>query len=100
MIDSLFYQLITNFFELFAGGRELPDDLRQKVQTDGSLVINPVQKSADSGVYTCWARNKQGHSARRSGEVTVIGKKLRFVGLKNERIDSNFIEEIIISAAF
>ncbi|XP_055845688.1 cell adhesion molecule Dscam2 isoform X7 [Episyrphus balteatus] len=53
-------------------GRELPDDIRQRVQPDGSLVISPVQKNADSGVYTCWARNKQGHSARRSGEVTVI----------------------------
>ncbi|XP_055691014.1 cell adhesion molecule Dscam2 isoform X2 [Lutzomyia longipalpis] len=53
-------------------GRELPDDIRQKVQPDGSLVISPVQKTDDSGVYTCWARNKQGHSARRSGEVTVI----------------------------
>lgn len=62
------------------GGRELPDDIRQKVQIDGSLVINPVQKSADSGVYTCWARNKQGHSARRSGEVTVIGKKIGVFG--------------------
>lgn len=57
------------------GGRELPDDIRQKVQPDGALVITSVQKTADSGVYTCWARNKQGHSARRSGEVTVIGKK-------------------------
>lgn len=56
------------------GGRELPDDIRQKVQSDGSLVISPVQKQDDSGVYTCWARNKQGHSARRSGEVAVIGK--------------------------
>ncbi|XP_074032455.1 Down syndrome cell adhesion molecule 2 isoform X3 [Leptinotarsa decemlineata] len=54
------------------GGRELPDDLRQKVLGDGTLVINPVEKKADSGVYTCWARNKQGHSARRSGEVNVI----------------------------
>lgn len=36
-------------------------------------MVSPVQKNADSGVYTCWARNKQGHSARRSGEVTVIG---------------------------
>lgn len=58
----------------FKDGRELPDDIRQKVQPDGSLIISPVQKTDDSGVYTCWARNKQGHSARRSGEVTVIGK--------------------------
>ncbi|KAJ9598444.1 hypothetical protein L9F63_010888, partial [Diploptera punctata] len=55
-------------------GRELPDDLRQKVQSDGTLVITPVQKATDAGVYTCSAKNKQGHSARRSGEVTVIGK--------------------------
>ncbi|XP_044271118.1 Down syndrome cell adhesion molecule-like protein Dscam2 isoform X3 [Tribolium madens] len=53
-------------------GRELPDDLRQKVLKDGTLIIHPVEKKADSGVYTCWARNKQGHSARRSGEVSVI----------------------------
>ena len=55
------------------GGRELPDGLRQKVLADGTLQINPVEKKADTGVYTCWARNKQGHSARRSGEVNVIG---------------------------
>lgn len=58
------------------GGRELPEDIRQKVQTDGSLIVSPVQKKDDSGVYTCWARNKQGHSARRSGEVSVIGQWL------------------------
>jgi hypothetical protein len=61
---------------LFQGGRELPDDLRQKVQSDGTLVISPVQKATDAGVYTCSAKNKQGHSAKRSGEVTVIGKTL------------------------
>jgi len=44
------------------------------VQSDGTLVINPVEKATDAGVYTCTAKNKQGHSARRSGEVAVIGK--------------------------
>ncbi|XP_043495201.1 Down syndrome cell adhesion molecule-like protein Dscam2 isoform X9 [Polistes fuscatus] len=52
--------------------RELPDHLRQKVHPDGTLVITNVQKKTDAGVYTCWARNKQGHSARRSGDVAVI----------------------------
>lgn len=62
------------------GGRELPEDIRQKV-VDGVLIVSPVQKKdsgnsgvyGDSGVYTCWAKNKQGRSARRSGEVSVIG---------------------------
>ena len=55
-------------------GRELPDNIRQKVLPDGTLVVSSVQKEVDTGTYTCWARNKQGHSARRSGDVTVIGK--------------------------
>lgn len=58
------------------GGKELPEDIRQKVETDGTLSVFPVQKTEDSGVYTCWAKNKQGMSARRSGEVKVIGKKM------------------------
>lgn len=60
------------------GNRELPDDLRQKVLRDGTLMISSVQKHGDAGVYTCWARNKQGHSARRSGDVAVIGKAYHF----------------------
>jgi hypothetical protein len=56
----------------------LPEDIRQKVTlSTGLLQINPVQKASDAGVYTCWARNKQGQTARRSGEVTVIGKLIR-----------------------
>ncbi|KAG8230029.1 hypothetical protein J437_LFUL009995 [Ladona fulva] len=56
----------------FTGNRELPVDLRQKVYPNGTLSVEHVQKKTDAGVYTCTARNKQGHSARRSGEVTVI----------------------------
>lgn len=52
----------------------MPDNLRQKVMDDGTLIVLSVQKESDTGTYTCWARNKQGHSARRSGDVTVIGK--------------------------
>lgn len=59
--------------------RELPDNLRQKVLPDGTLMISSVQKNGDPGVYTCWARNKQGHSARRSGDVAVIGKAYYFL---------------------
>ena len=62
-------------------GRELPIDIRQKVEMDGTLLISPVQKKSDSGIYTCWAKNKQGHSARRSGEVNVIGKQFSLCSL-------------------
>lgn len=65
------------------GGRELPDDLRQKVLRDGTLIISSVEKKSDSGVYTCWARNKQGHSARRSGEVAVIGQIFFYLQIYN-----------------
>ncbi|XP_059476003.1 cell adhesion molecule Dscam2 isoform X1 [Neocloeon triangulifer] len=53
-------------------GRELPVDLRQKVFPNGTLAIRHVQKPTDAGMYTCTARNKQGHSSRRNGEITVI----------------------------
>ncbi|XP_066139979.1 cell adhesion molecule Dscam2 isoform X2 [Euwallacea fornicatus] len=53
-------------------GSELPNALRQKVLSDGTLIIEPVEKKEDAGVYTCWARNKRGQTARRSGEVDVI----------------------------
>lgn len=69
---SLIYCILLLFVK---GGRELPDDLRQRVTPDGTLEVQPVQKADDAGVYTCWARNKQGHVARRSGEVAVIGKE-------------------------
>ena len=55
--------------------RELPVDLRQRI-LNGVLYIEPVQKTTDSGTYTCAAKNKQGQGARRSGEVFVIGTQI------------------------
>lgn len=69
-------------------GRELPDNIRQKVMPDGTLVVSSVQKEVDTGTYTCWARNKQGHSARRSGDVTVIGKAVNFSSITDIQEDS------------
>lgn len=60
---------------LKTGGRELPEGLRQKV-ISGTLYVNSVQKDTDAGVYECWARNKQGQTARRRAEVAVIGRYL------------------------
>lgn len=57
-----------------AGNAELPEDLRQKVFPTGVLRVERVQKVADAGLYTCVARNKQGHTARRGADVQVIGK--------------------------
>lgn len=74
--------------------RELPDDLRQKVLPDGTLMINSVQKKGDAGVYTCWARNKQGHSARRSGDVAVIGKASLLVSYDNELPQVDYFEDV------
>lgn len=55
------------------GNKQLPTEIRQSVERDGTLVITSVQKDTDVGVYTCVARNKQGQKARRTGEVSVIG---------------------------
>lgn len=57
-----------------AGNVELPEDIRQKVLAGGVLQVQRVQKAVDAGLYACTARNKQGHTARRSAEVQVIGK--------------------------
>lgn len=55
-------------------GKQLPTDLRQNLERDGTLVITAVLKEMDMGSYTCWARNKQGQISRRNGDVAVIGE--------------------------
>lgn len=60
-----------------ADGRRLPLNSRQRIQFNGSFVIDPVDKSADSGVYTCEARGQNSLAARQSLNLNVIGKLSR-----------------------
>lgn len=47
---------------------------RQRVYSNGSLVIEHAQRQEDAGTYTCQAQNRQKHTARRDVEVQVIGQ--------------------------
>lgn len=46
---------------------------RQSVSTNGTLVVEPVQK-LDAGTYTCMAGNKQGSMSQRTVNIRVMGK--------------------------
>ncbi|XP_065347787.1 cell adhesion molecule Dscam2-like isoform X4 [Cloeon dipterum] len=49
----------------------LPTNIRQKVN-NGTLIIDNVQRTLDSGTYTCIAKNKQNYSSQRSVTIRVL----------------------------
>ena len=68
-----------SFFQFFcpsSDGRRLPLNARQRVQFNGSLTIDPVDKSADAGTYTCEARGQSSNFARQQVQLNIIGKKI------------------------
>ena len=71
--------LITSFLVFFPSfhdtdGRRLPQNHRQKVFSNGSLIITEVQRSSDWGRYECLVFNQEGHSVRKDLFVNVMGK--------------------------
>lgn len=52
----------------------LPYTIRQSVSQNGTLTIKDVDRSVDSGWYSCSASNKQGTSNRRGVHINVVGK--------------------------
>ncbi|KAK6634651.1 hypothetical protein RUM43_012052 [Polyplax serrata] len=52
-------------------GVRLPTSVRQRV-SNNTLSIENVQKDTDQGSYTCFARNRQGHSSHKGVQVKVI----------------------------
>ncbi|XP_059489075.1 cell adhesion molecule Dscam2-like isoform X3 [Neocloeon triangulifer] len=54
------------------GERKLPLNRRQHVFTNGTLLIDNVQRAGDHGLYTCTATNKQGLAASQAVSLSVI----------------------------
>lgn len=52
----------------------LPINRKQKVFSNGTLVIENVERMSDEATYTCVAKNSQGYTAKGTLEVQVMGK--------------------------
>ncbi|XP_068082151.1 cell adhesion molecule Dscam2 [Anabrus simplex] len=52
-------------------GIRLPTNIRQRV-TNGTLIVDNVQRESDQGSYTCVARNKQNITSQRTVDVRVL----------------------------
>nr|AEC50084.1 down syndrome cell adhesion molecule [Pacifastacus leniusculus] len=55
-------------------GRMLPINRRQKTFTNGTPIVEAVERNSDQGRYTCVARNSQGYTARGDLDVQVMEK--------------------------
>jgi len=56
-------------------GIKLPMTDRQSVSANGTLIVEPVDRT-DAGSYTCISGNKQGSMSQRTVNVRVMGKSL------------------------
>lgn len=56
------------------GEESLPQNRRQRVFPNGTLVIDHIQREADSGRYTCTAENRAGRRASRDVQINVFGE--------------------------
>ncbi|XP_017784824.1 PREDICTED: Down syndrome cell adhesion molecule-like protein Dscam2 isoform X11 [Nicrophorus vespilloides] len=52
--------------------RQLPTSKKQKVFSNGTLIIENVERSSDQATYACVAKNSQGYNARGMLEVQVM----------------------------
>ncbi len=67
---------MNHHYYVILDGRRLPLNGRQRVQQfNGSLIIDPVDKSSDAGQYTCEARGQDVNNlARQSLQLSIIGE--------------------------
>ncbi|XP_050541670.1 cell adhesion molecule Dscam2 isoform X2 [Daktulosphaira vitifoliae] len=53
-------------------GHSVPFNQRQKIYSNGTLIVDKVQRQTDAGIYACIVKNHQGHSSRRDVDVQVL----------------------------
>ncbi|GIY94051.1 down syndrome cell adhesion molecule-like protein Dscam2 [Caerostris extrusa] len=55
--------------------RNLPQNHRQQVFPNGTLIVREVNKKADEGKYTCTAENKDGDRSQKDVYVQVMEER-------------------------
>lgn len=70
------YSFFVSFSLFPTGESKLPQNRRQQVFGNGTLIINNVDRSSDEGSYRCIAENKEGESAFRDVGVKVMGESI------------------------
>ncbi|GAB6030896.1 Down syndrome cell adhesion molecule-like protein 1 [Chamberlinius hualienensis] len=53
-------------------GDQLPQDLRQSVYPNGTLMVSDVSRTMDAGRYTCVASNKQGDRQQQHVDINIL----------------------------
>lgn len=53
----------------------MPSNTRQRVFSNGTLLIKSVEGTSDSGQYTCVVSNTQGQSAQSSLGLDIMSKQ-------------------------
>lgn len=74
--------------------RQLPINRKQKVFSNGTLIIENVERSSDQATYTCVARNAQGHTAKGNLEVQVMGMLIFYYTFYTYSICSSYLMNI------
>lgn len=62
---------------IVAGDQMLRDGDKYALDHQGVLTVRSASRADDAGVYSCVARDRQGHTARRDVSVDVVGKWFR-----------------------
>ena len=77
-----------------SGEEVLRDGNKYTLDHQGGLTIHSVSRSSDAGVYTCTARDRQGHTAKRDATLDVVGKLIAdsYVDVSIQGTDSRWVQ--------